>query len=111
MTTKRDELIQTTMAQEIKIGGEPVDIRSKACTAATLYVALTPALSTAQNTEEVYALIVFPRDGEVTIAGALGETYIMRRTDDRLSLGYPEGDYSGDPMVVDGFNKLMAQYI
>jgi hypothetical protein len=45
--------------------------------------------------------------GEVEFTTSNGETYVLvRRADKHLRLTYPEGDYSGDPVVVEAFNNI-----
>jgi len=78
--------------------------------AALLFFIKTPTLAGSEQYSEAMYLITWPRDGEVVIEGTHGERYLFTRKDGVLTLGYPENDYSGDPQIVDTFNKVMARH-
>jgi hypothetical protein len=80
-----------------------------AAPAAVFYFALTPTLAKATNAEAAFQLITQPEDGELVIHGAHDDKYLLRCVEGKLSLTFPERDYSGDPAVVDGFNTVVAE--
>jgi hypothetical protein len=73
---------------------------------------LTPAspLFKPVNSQAITEFLLTRCDGELIIDTHAAETYVLKREAGALSLGLPDGDYSGDPMVVELFNRVMANH-
>lgn len=67
-----------------------------------------PVLRNASNYYEALDFIENAKAGEMLLKGAIGENYVLSRNSNSFALGYPAGDYSGDPYVVDTFNRLVG---